>query len=474
MKLPVISKLEKDINFKKITPQKFINKDISRMNIRNSIISECIFENTDMHNCDLLGTKIYRSEFTNVNLKSADIFSLWFSECKFVNVDFSGAGIEDVTFANCYFENCIFNNVGLKKCNFDSSKLIGISPISSTFSLNSYKNCTISKSDFKGSFVYQIFENCNFQNVKMDISLFKYNYGIGNKEGIAFYSNENLFESIIPNKEQLVEDCLNENLFINAVFVTYNFESYINPCLALQSISAIEKMLYNDILLQDSELYFYKNLFHYFYLHNAIAPIVIYKMFEKIKEIYLNPINNIAFSKNKDMLYFVANGLYLDFNEFCNNLIDELNDIPRYKAPAYAWIHYEIEPKVALCNILGNNNSKLFKRISTKNGSFWEKIEIGQTGLEIIKIFVQLLGISAPIIYSEIKEKRKKRKKNISEKKDIKIEISFEAPNKNTNQLIQNTCNLLNEADIISEDMQGYNNLNIKELKIEYHAKVYK
>lgn len=474
MELPIISKLEKEINFKKIRPQKFINKNMSRINIRNSVISDCIFEKTDMHNCDLLGTKIYNTIFTDVNLKSADIFSLWFSECKFVNVDFSGAGIEDVTFVNCHFENCIFDNVGLKKCDFDSSEMIGISPISSTFSLNTYRDCKISKSDFKGSFVYQIFENCDFESVNMDISLLKYNYGIGNAEGIIFYSNENVFESIIPNKEQLVEDCLKENLFINAVFITYNFESYINPCLALESVSAIEKMLCNDILIQDNELYFYKNLFHFFYLRKAVAPIVIYKMFERIKEIYLNPINNIAFSKNKDILYFIANGLYLDFNDFCTNLINELNGIPNYNAPAYAWIHYETEPQISLCDIFGKNNSELFKRIGTKSGSFWENIEIGQTGLEIIKIFIQLLGISAPIIYSEIKEKRKKQKNNISSKKDIKIEMSFETPSTNATQLIQNTCNLLNKSDIISKDMQGYNNLNIKELKIEYHVEVYK
>lgn len=135
----------------------------------------------------------------------------------------------------------------------------------------------------------------------------------------------------------LIQDCIKQNLFINAVLVSYNFDE-INPDLLLESLSAINKMLCNDILLRNDELVFFKTLFHFLHVHGLVAPIMLYKMFGKVKEIFSTSIDNTAFSKCRDSLYMIANGLYFDFSEYCNKLKEDISKIPEYKAPIYITI----------------------------------------------------------------------------------------------------------------------------------------
>ncbi len=467
MNLPIADKIEKEINFMSIEHKEITDTDLHGISIRNSVISECLLKNVDLHNSDLLGTKIYKTVYQNVNYRNADIFSLWFSKCKFINIDFTGAGIEDVSFIDCIFENCILDHVGLKNCRFERTCIIGLSPTSSTFSLNTYSKCTITKCKFKGSFVYQIFDACEFENVEMDISLLKYNHGIGDIKQISFISDE---EERVTEFSGIVNECLNHNLFLNAMFVSFNFESYINPEVALESVNALNKMLQYDILLQENELQHFKNLFHYFYYKKSIAPIVLYKMFDQIKQVYLNPIENVAYNKSRNLLYQIGNSLYMDFSEFCDKLKDDIYKLPSHLLPIYAWIHYENEPQISLCSILNTEELKLFDRVDCGKGSFWEYIQIGEGGLEILKIFIQLLGISVPIIYSEIKEKRKNQLPQKIEKKALDIQVSIEPSELDATKLIQSTCKLLDKSDLFVSDMHGYNNKNIKEIKIEYRT----
>ena len=453
------------MNFMSIKNREITGTDLHGISIRNSVISDCMLKNVDMHNSDLLGTKIYGTIYQNINYRNADIFSLWFSNCKFINVDFSGAGIEDVSFIDCVFENCILDNVGLKKCHFENTHITGLAPISSTFSLNKYNNCSLVDCKFRGSFVYQIFDSCKFENVEMNISLLKYNQGIGDMNNISFQSDDG---ERITDFSRIIEESLNHNLFLNALFVSFNFESYINPDIALKGINALIKMLQYDILLQENELQHFKNLFHYFYCKKSIAPIVLYKMFDQIKQVYLNPIDNVAYSKSRNLLYQIGTSIHMDFSDFCDKLKDEIFELPSHLLPVYAYIHYEQEPQISLCSILNTEEPKIFNRTDCGDGSFWEYIQMGEGGLEILKIFIQLLGISVPIIYSEIKDKKKKQTIKEIEKKELDIQISLEPSVPDVAKLIQSTCQLLDKSELLTSDMNGYNSQNIKEIKIEY------
>lgn len=470
MNLPIMKDLESEIVFKNLNQIHSKNKDMYGIIIKNSIISECIFEKNNMNNCDLLSSRIGSVKFVDVTFNSADIFSSWFSNCEFVNVDFSGASVEDITFVDCIFDNCIFNNTNFKNSIFNCTIFKHMEPVSCVFSLNTYNNCSFNSCSYRGSFQYQIFNNCKYDNVLMDSSLLKYNFGLKNAIGIQYYYQNQIIQEFQELKHLLINDCYKHNLFVNAVLVSYNFDE-INPELAIKIFMALKKMLSNDILLRNDELVFLKSLSHFLYIQRLIAPIVIYKMFESIKEIYSNSIDNTAFLKCRESLNMIANSLYFDFSDYCNELRDSIEEMPNYSAPINIVIHYHNKPEIALTSILNQFSPELFKCISTKHGSFIEFLEAGQNGLEILKIFIQLLGISVPIIYSEIKEKRKKEPP-IQIQENMKITTAIQYPDKNISELIDQTCQMINNSNILNKNLQGYNEKNIKEIKIEYHIEI--
>lgn len=473
MKLPDIIKSEQEIVFKNINKKTITNIEATYMTIRNSIIIDSTFENVIWRNCDFICNKVCNTNFEKINWGSSDIFSSWFSDCVFIDVDFSGSSIEDITFTKCNFINCIFTNVSLKKSIFNNCYFNKIRPTSTIFSLNSYNECTFTKCNFSGSFEYQLFKECIFEDTMIATSALEYNYGLGIHKSIKYTQNNQEVDDIGDILEVLINKCVNNKLFINAVLINYNFTNYINPELAIKSIHAIKQMLKNDILLSNDELTFIKQLYHYLYTNKLIAPITICKMFETVKNIYINSLDNISYEKCKESLYMVANGLYFDFSNFCDNLKDSIRQIPSYTEPAYIQIHYEEKPAVSLEMLLNKCVPRVIRRIEVRKGSFIECLEIGKNGLELLTIFLQLLGISVPIIYSEIKGKKKNRSSDASINMDIEINTSLVHNDQEIAALIQQTSKVVMTSNLLNVNLQGYNNDNIKDIKIEYQVNIH-
>lgn len=458
--------------FKNIEQQSFNNINAPKLAIKYCIIRECDFVDVNMENCDFLSSKIYNVFFKNVSFVCADIFSLWFSECVFENVNFSGAGIEDITFVNCHFNNCTFEDVGLKKCVFSNTLFSKIKPLSSSFILNQYNNCVFESCKFGGSFQYQIFDSCKFENTEIEYSVLKDNFGFSLKDGIQYIKNT------IPIKETnqlydfLLKECIDQKLFLNASFVSFNFETLINPQLILKSFDAIERMLSNEVLIRNDELLYLRRLYQYMYEQGMIAPIVIYQLINKIKKLHPLMNSNIAYAKSYESLSLIYNDLYFKFCEFCDNLQETLENLPEYETPLELYIDYEYEPNMPLADILNQCLPHTFIRIKSEQGSFHEIISMQPHGLEILNIFLQILGISIPIIYSEMKEKRKEKKAKTKLKKTVTFNISNQTGTKDSIKAIQNTCKTLAASDLLNNNLQGYNNSNIKEIKIKYNVNI--
>ncbi|MBQ3546557.1 MAG: pentapeptide repeat-containing protein [Lachnospiraceae bacterium] len=473
MELQNFFSLNEIINLSKIENKTFKNYEAPQLEIRNSIIINCIFDTTNLNHCDLLSTKVYSSTFDNINFNGSDIFSMWFSECQFTNVNFSGSGLDDITFINCNFKNCNFDGIGLKNCTFINTVFEKIKPNSSTFTLNSYEECTFSDCVYKGSFNYQIFKNCKFNDVLMDKNILNNNYGIGNVTGITFIDKFGTVQKKETIKTDLISDCLKQQLFINAAMVEYNFAPKINPNLAIKSIEAIGIMIKNNLLLRNDELNFMRKLYHFFYINGLIAPIVVYKLFELINKICINEYSqNITLDKNKEALYLITNSLYFDFCDFTEKLKKTIDDTIKYDLPVYVKIHYNEEPSIPLDSLINQIYPDLVNRTQTEKGSFIEYLELGQNGLEILNIFIQLMGISVPIIYAEIKEKHKKSKPEIKIQKNVEINIKQTKNRNNTSELIQQTYQLINSTNILTDDQQGYNSDNIKEINVNYKINI--
>lgn len=472
MNLPSNITLNEELVFKNIEEQSFENIETKNITIKNSIIRNCKFINVNLGHCDLLSSKIYGVFFKNVSLTCADIFSIWFSECEFDNVDFTGAGIEDITFFNCHFNHCTFEDVGLKNCTFSNTSFVEIAPISSSFILNQYNNCTFEICKFAGSFQYQIFENCEYKDVDIDCSLLKYNFGIGMKKGVCYLKNNIQVEDLTYLYKMLMEECSKQKLFLNAAFVNFNFEHFINPQLILKSIDAIEIMLSNEILIRNDELLFLKKIYQYMYEHKMIAPILLYQLLNKMREFDIALDSNIAYTKSREALSLIYNDLYSNFYKFCDSLQETLENIPHLRGILKLHIDYEYEPYISLSDLLNQCLPGTFVRISSRKGSFHELIEMLPQGLDILNIFLQLLGISIPIIYAEIKEKKEQEKKKTKIKKSVNLNIVNQNKIKDSTKTIHQTCKTIVSSGILNENLQGYNNSNIKEIKIQYNINI--
>lgn len=438
--------------------------------IKHSVIRKSTFLNVDMRNCDFLSSKIYNVTFKNVSFACADIYSLWFSGCKFENVNFSGAGIEDITFIDCYFDDCIFEDVGLKRCIFTNTHFTKIEPTSSGFILNQYNNCIFKECNFNGSFQYQIFDDCIFENVMMDYSVLKYNFGISLKTGILYVKNNLPLSQTQNLYELLVDECIEQKLFLNAAFINFDFASSINPKLILKSIDAIELMLAKEVLIRNDELLYLRRLYQYMYEKHMIAPIIIYQLLNKIKKINSLMYTNIAYVKSSEALSLIYNDLYFRFYEFCDDMEKLYMTLPTHNLPMEVYIDYEQEPTIPLADLLNNCLPQTFERVQSGYGSFHEIISMFPQGLEILNIFLQILGICVPIIYAESKEK--KQKSNATLEKTVDFNISNQKNTKDAAKVIQQTCKTLAASGLLDENMQGYNNSNIKEIKIKYNINI--
>lgn len=475
MKLPDIIKSKQQCVFKDIHKKCFRNLEAIYMIVRNTNITECIFENVSWGNCDFICNKVFDTKFKNVDWNSADIFSTWFSDCELIDINFTGSSIEDITFNNCYFASCIFMDVSIKNCIFNNCSFNDIKPSSTIFSLNNYNNCTFKDCFFRGSFEYQIFNDCTFNDTQMSASVLEYNFGFNNSNNIKYIQNNSEVNNINDMLELLISKCLDNKQFINAVLINYNFTNYINPELAIKSLMAIEQMLKEDILLSNDELVFIRKLYHYLYISKLIAPVVLYDMFETAKKIYISPIDNFAYKKCKESLYMIANSLFFDFTDFKENLMHSICQMPCYVEPAYVQIHYNKKPAESLEILLNKCIPGVIHRTKVKQGSFIECFDIGKNGLELLNIFLQLLGVAVPIIYSEIKHKKKKSKANESTALDmnIKTDTSVSKNDQEIFDLIQQTSRVVITSKVLNRNLQGYNNNNIKDIKIEYEVNIH-
>ena len=113
-----------------------------------------------------------------------------------------------------------------------------------------------------------------------------------------------------------------------------------------------------------------------------------------------------------------------------------------------------------------------FTRVKTEQGSFHEIIDMLPQGIDILNIFLQILGISIPIIYTEVKEKTKKEKPQNKIDKTVNFNIVNQNNNNDCKKNIQQVCKAIAVSGIFNEDFNGYNNSNIKEIKIQYNINI--
>lgn len=208
------------------------------------------------------------------------------------------------------------------------------------------------------------------------------------------------------------------------------------------------------------------------YESKIIAPILLYKLLNKIMEMNKFQLLNIAYAKSRETLSLIYNDLYFEFFTFCDELQIKLENIPQFDMPVKLFIDYEYEPDIPITALLNKCLPDTFTRVKTEQGSFHEIIDMLPQGIDILNIFLQILGISIPIIYTEVKEKTKKEKPQNKIDKTVNFNIVNQKNNNDCKKNIQQVCKSIAVSGIFNEDFNGYNNSNIKEIKIQYNINI--
>lgn len=479
------------LNFQVFPTLELEDENLEFLHLISSAVLSGHLENVCFYNASFLSTKFSRVSFERCNLKSSDLCSIWASDCCFKNTDFSSATISDSTFVNCNFDGAIFESISLTKCQFIDCNFEQFLIDDSTFSLNTFIRCHIKNTHFTESFYYQIFDSCTFYKVKMDPTLFGFNFGFSPNTLAQLVTKSDLKEA----NDEFTE----KKLYINAAILRINqVQNYYDEAM-IACVVALGQMIKNDILIKADEIEFLKKLTSYFRENKQIAPISILQIWQLLNNNIMNITTNIATNKAMPLIREYANMLYFDFIDFQKELQDHLHQLPlasNITETAELKVVYSEEPQLPLLNFLIEfstligPNCPMPSLIRTEKGSFLEYHEIAVVILPYLQTLFGFLGIIVPIvIYKKQKQEHKNEKQentltnSIKEKEEIEITITTKVAN-HSPILLPNTSVITPDTNALTTDVTkilisqpiknssgfcGYNNHNIQSITIKFH-----
>ena len=471
-----INKIHKHMNLSYC----ILNDSIQNINLERSLLNGTVVNCESIEHCNLqltewTGAKVECRYFTESNLKYSEIKSTWFNGVVFNNVIFDDATICDCTFSKCFFVNCKLNGTFFQENTFDKCKFESIDFTKSSTSINKFNNCKFLKTFICGSFYYSIFNNCEMDTCKIDQYLLGYILGIFNpkNKNISYLKGKEVFDK---DFEQLInitiQDYEKRMKFINLAILKLNLNHHNNiDVLLLSCIKAFAIYSQNDIAISSDDIKFISFIVEDYYKKNLISPCMIFEAETMIK----NELKNTVLKSeiNKKQLKKLHNCLYFCQQDYLIKNIPKVN--VELQKEYILFIKYEEKPKRELINVLKTlipNQENPPTLIKTDTGSFLEWIKCDGNAIIMLGLLLDFLGVSVPIIYDVIKEKKSKngkKQKNVQHTELTNININQLQIVINNNN-IENLANVLNTVhDLnfsVSNEFMGYNNSNIQEINI--------
>lgn len=132
----------------------FTGENWCNINLADSYIIECQFDNMILKNVDLYFSKMYSSVFKSSNIQDstfvkAELDYSTFYNCYLRNVDFSKSSLMDSVFCNVRITDAQFINVGLENASFQDSYLENMD-FSGAYLENTYFGSDICMQDIQG------------------------------------------------------------------------------------------------------------------------------------------------------------------------------------------------------------------------------------------------------------------------------------------------------------------------------------
>ena len=458
---------------------KTINETIVNTNLERSLLNGTNINSKSIDNCNFqlsewTGAKVEDCHLINSNFKYAELKSTWFKNVRFENIVFDDSIISDSTFSDCTFYNCNISGTFFQENTFNNCRFEIIDFSDSSAYLNIFDTCTFIDSDICGSFYYSIFNNCSLTACRIDQYLMGYILGLLNSglDNISYLKNKEIWnESFDELITDLIQEYETRMKFVNLAILKLNlyFESDVDK-LIFACIKAFVLCQKKNITISSDDVKFIKYIIEEYYNKNLISPCMIFEA----SLLLHNEINLIEsdFEQNKKQLKNLNNTLFFCQQDFIAKRTSKIN-IDKEKDYTL-FIKYETEPQISIVKILKTLHPQYViepKILQTRTGSFLQWVQCDGNAIILFELLLGFLNVSVPIVYDIIKEKRKEKKQNeLEHKSQSTINIDTLQISLNNFNSVQNLGNILNTVGTcnfsISNEFMGYNNSNIKEIKI--------
>ncbi len=458
---------------------KTINETIVSTNLERSLLNGTNINSKSIDNCNFrlsewTGAKVEDCHLINSDFKYAELKSTWFRNVRFENIVFDDSIISDSTFSDCTFYNCNISGTFFQENTFNNCRFEIVDFSDSSAYLNIFDTCTFIDSDICGSFYYSIFNNCSLTACRVDQYLMGYILGLLNSEldNVFYLKNKEIWNDSF---DELVTDLIQEYetrmKFVNLAILKLNlyFESDVDN-LIFACIKAFVLCQKKNITISSDDVKFIKYIIEEYYNKNLISPCMIFEA----SLLLHNEINLIEsdFQQNKKQLKNLNNTLFFCQQDFIAKRTSKINIDKERDYTLF--IKYETEPQISIVKILKILHPQYIiepKILQTQTGSFLQWVQCDGNAIILFELLLGFLNVSAPIVYDIIKEKRKEKKQNELERKNqSNINIDTLQISLNNFNSVQNLGNILNTVGTcnfsISNEFMGYNNSNIKEIKI--------
>lgn len=459
-----------------------INDPIKGVNLNRSLFNGTVINsknvvNTQIQLSEWSGAKINDCSIEKCNFCNSEIKSTWFKKVTFINVIFDDAFISDSIFSNCIFIGCKVIGTIFQENNFFNCCFQHIDFSSSSINMSVFKECEFIKSEIGGSFYYSFFEGSKIIECSIDQYLLGYILGILDSymDGVKYIKRdhefEGTFDDLINDLNQQYKDRMK---FINSAILMLNLKQNSNiDYLILSCVNAFIISSKNKITISSDDIKFIKYVIEDYFNKQIISPCMLFEASNIIEqELYRM---NSDDEQNKKQLNSLYNCIFFCQQRFIANIKPRISLKP--DALYTLFIKYEHEPEISAADILNDlSPSSMFKakRVKTETGSFHEWIQSDGNAIIAFGFFMDFLGITIPIIYDIIKEKRKKKKekRNKEQTKNNNLLVSINTyintiSSISTTQGLTNVINTVNTSQIkVENDFQGYNAINVIEIKI--------
>jgi len=401
-------------------------------------------------------------------------------------VTFDGTSIIDSTFIDCNFIDCNFRGITLTESIFDHCSFNRFEYDDSSITLNVFSGCTISNALFKGSFLYQIMDQCTFDNTKFEPVVFTSNYG---------FSKDIIDATITPTQlDDLRNKLLSQGSLISNAILSINIDNELYDMALGLCVIAIIKMIERDILVKNDEISFIRTLFERFSRKGELAPITVMYAYKELRKAISDSPKTIAFEKAINSIRHFINTLYFMTLPFYESIQTNVKQYAISGLEIDITVVYNTRPTVALIDILNTLNvenrisSKEPIFVGSKQGSFIELLKMTDSYLPYFQAFCTIVGLVIPfVIYSKGNKDAKKNAATPSaeidmpvnpneESKSLRIatspltlSLTMPQTDAETEKIVGAVVNVIeNEKIISSADFNGYHRTNIVTVEITY------